>query len=674
MKTIVLSVDYRWIDQAETTLKSIVAYNKVKTYIINNDIPHEWFVNINQSLHKLGSTVIDRKIDLGRFKEMPRPDSRISPMVYGKFLIPEVIPEDKVLYLDSDVIIDKNLDQLFETEIEGRPLYAVLDYFDPSQFNSGVLLINNAFWRNNNIGNQLLKLGHDYNINNTQIIMNEGFAQNYGRLAPDYNFQIGYERKSYWNDRNSFYAYFDKVTSPAIIHYTEKDKPFNIENTVDLRKMWWHYHNLEWSTIVASRDETMRTSNFAAEAFIFTNVAETQNLEALIQRLPNVHFNIAAYTPVNFLLGHLSQYDNVAVYPSVTARKLIELINTCDVYLDINFGEKEKYIIERIMKRKVPIFAFEATKSTQLNDNNYHLFNNEEIDAMVKAIHSAISKEKVDPTPRLFDIHVRSLDESLERLLRERKSLVRLGDGELSLINGHGIDYQAYDERLAQQLKQILLNGGNAKYDVGLPDVFESLQAYGQYTKDFYENNFFRYNQLLLSTVAKTNNVYSNAFISRPYISYRDKSNSKRWFEKLKQIWDNQDLLIVEGDLTRSGVGNDLLANAKSIKRIICPAKDSYQQIDQIEQAIRVNAGNRLILLMLGPTAKAIVDDLQDLSNQMIDIGHIDSEYEWFKMGASYKVKLANKHTAEFNFDNDISAVHDQTYQNEIVARISSEK
>ena len=129
--------------------------------------------------------------------------------------------------------------------------------------------------------------------------------------------------------------------------------------------------------------------------------------------------------------------------------------------------------------------------------------------------------------------------------------------------------------------------------------------------------------------------------------------------------------MIVEGALTRSGVGNDLFADAKSIKRIICPAKDSYQQIDQIEQAIRVNADNRLILLMLGPTAKVVVDDLQDLNNQLIDLGHIDSEYEWFKMGATHKVKLANKHTAEFNYDEDIATVHDQAYQKEIVARIA---
>lgn len=57
---------------------------------------------------------------------------------------------------------------------------------------------------------------------------------------------------------------------------------------------------------------------------------------------------------------------------------------------------------------------------------------------------------------------------------------------------------------------------------------------------------------------------------------------------------------------------------------------------------------------MLGPTAKVLADDLQNLDNQLIDLGHIDSEYEWFKMGAKYKVKLKDKHTAEFNYYENI--------------------
>lgn len=348
MKTIALSVDYGWIDKAETTLKSIYAHNQdVKTYIINPDIPHEWFMNINRYLKELNSEVIDLKIDLSRFKDMPNPEGRISKMVYGKFLIPELIKEDKVLYLDSDIIVDQNLDQLFETNIEDRPLYTVVDYFNPDQFNSGVLLINNRFWYNNNIGNQLLDLGKRYNLNNTQVMMNEGFAQNYGKLNPKYNYQIGYERKSYWNDKDSFYAFFDHIKEPAIIHFTERDKPFNITDTTELREKWWEYHNLEWSKIIFRNFELNDNydKTFDGEAHIFTNVAEVQNLEELVKKLPNIHFSIAAFTPVAFLLSHLSQYDNVTIYPSATAKKQIELINKCTVYLDINYGDKNKWYL-----------------------------------------------------------------------------------------------------------------------------------------------------------------------------------------------------------------------------------------------------------------------------------------------------------------------------------------
>ncbi|OYR91206.1 SP_1767 family glycosyltransferase [Lactobacillus taiwanensis] len=673
MKIIALSVDYDWIDKAETTLKSIYARNQdIKTYIINPDIPHEWFMNINRYLKELNSEVIDLKIDLSRFKDMPNPENRISKMVYGKFLISELIKEYKVLYLDSDVIVDQNLDQLFETNIEDRPLYTVVDYFNPGQFNSGVLLINNRFWYNNNIGNQLLDLGKRYNLSNTQVMMNEGFAQNYGKLNPKYNYQIGYERKSYWNDKDSFYSFFDHIKEPAIIHFTERDKPFNVTNTTELREKWWDYHNLEWTKIIFRNFELNNEHDrtFDGEAYTFTNVAEVQNLEELVKKLPNIHFSIAAFTPVAFLLSHLSQYDNVTIYPSVTAKKQIELINKCTVYLDINYGNKNKMVLDRIVHRKVPILSFSSSQSKKLDYEHYQVFEDDQINEMANRIQKVGKSITQQFVPQLFNIHVRGMDEALDRLINEKKSIIRFGDGELSLINGKGITYQAYDENLSRQLKQILFAGGNNKYDVALPDVFESLKNYGQYTKDFYETNFFFNNQHLLKEIEKTENIYSNTFISRPYIDRSDKSKIAYWFDKLKQIWKDKDILIVEGNFTRSGLGNDLFANTKSIKRIIAPSKNAYQKISEIEQMIRENAEDRLILLMLGPTAKLIVDDLQDLKNQLIDLGHIDSEYEWFKMSATHKVKLKNKHTAEFNFDENIESVHDKTYENEIIGKI----
>ena len=64
LKTIVLNGDYGYLDEIETTIKSIIFNNKeVKIYVINPDIPHEWFINLNQYLSQIGSQIVDKKIN-----------------------------------------------------------------------------------------------------------------------------------------------------------------------------------------------------------------------------------------------------------------------------------------------------------------------------------------------------------------------------------------------------------------------------------------------------------------------------------------------------------------------------------------------------------------------------------------------------------------------------------
>lgn len=188
----------------------------------------------------------------------------------------------------------------------------------------------------------------------------------------------------------------------------------------------------------------------------------------------------------------------------------------------------------------------------------------------------------------------------------------------------------------------------------------------------FIRISFFPNNKELLREVELQYNVYVSTFFSRPYIDLVDKSHAQEYFAKLRELWQDRDLLIVEGKYSRSGEGNDLFVNAKSIKRIICPPNNAYSRKKVIETEIIKNADNRLILLMLGPTAKVIVAGLvAQLTNQMIDIGHIDSEYEWMKMGATSKVKIPHKHTAEFNFDDkQVKLEKDSDFDNQIISTI----
>lgn len=65
--------------------------------------------------------------------------------------------------------------------------------------------------------------------------------------------------------------------------------------------------------------------------------------------------------------------------------------------------------------------------------------------------------------------------------------------------------------------------------------------------------------------------------------------------------------MIVEGYKTRSGIGNDLYANSKSIQRILGPALSGFDKFDDIYQFILTNVNrDKLVLLSFGITATVL--------------------------------------------------------------------
>lgn len=267
-----------------------------------------------------------------------------------------------------------------------------------------------------------------------------------------------------------------------------------------------------------------------------------------------------------------------------------------------------------------------------------------------------------------LNIKVLGILDTLNYIMAHNSSVARFGDGEMDIITGHSIPYQDYDENLANELKEIISSESNESLVICLSDVFERLDRYNQEAVDFWKqhlnNNYVHYKSLCKAP------WYGSTFISRPYMDLVDKSLSNMYFKNIKNLWDKRDILIVEGVNSRSGVGNDLFDNANSVERIICPSKNAYSKIDEIESLIERHAENKLVLLILGSTAKVLAKRLSIKKFQAIDMGHIDSEYEWFKMKATTKVKLDHKHTAEHNFDENITFIEDDTYNSQIVERI----
>lgn len=262
-------------------------------------------------------------------------------------------------------------------------------------------------------------------------------------------------------------------------------------------------------------------------------------------------------------------------------------------------------------------------------------------------------------------IQVKKREETLETLLASKNSLVRFGDGEIRLIAGESLSFQKADDQLAQRLKQILETKEKGLL-VSLPDVFTDVSDYVKKSQEFWRVHLLFYRKIYVR-YCRTDRIYETTSFSRPYITYRDRSNCPELFAQTKQLWKGKDILIVEGATSHNGVENDLFEDALSIERIICPETQAWQSYERIYAECRKHPVEKLVLVALGPSGKVLTQDLFRQGYRVIDIGNLDMEYSWFCMGAEQKVPL-EKHSIKTREDNERAGYHD--YLAQIVAVI----
>lgn len=236
-------------------------------------------------------------------------------------------------------------------------------------------------------------------------------------------------------------------------------------------------------------------------------------------------------------------------------------------------------------------------------------------------------------------ILVKTIDQTIDELIHSNKSLVRFGDAEICIIEGNKTEFQLYDKTLAEKLN-VILKYESDKILVGIPDIFENLDCYTKKSEKFWKEHLF-FCRKTYKKYCSTDKVYENAFFSRPYYIYKDKQKAENWFERIKKIWFDKEIVVVEGEGTHSGVGNDLFSEAKDVERILCPRTNAYLVYNKIKELCLRFDKKKLFLLALGNTAKLLAVDLVENGFRAIDIGNLDLEYEWYLNKADSKIPIA---------------------------------
>lgn len=270
-------------------------------------------------------------------------------------------------------------------------------------------------------------------------------------------------------------------------------------------------------------------------------------------------------------------------------------------------------------------------------------------------------------------INILNSIDSIKYIIEHKCSVSRFGDGEFIMLLGGGYDnYQGADQKLAKRLKEVLVSTDAPNHIVGLPMPLKHTIGLRPSSRDFWDYFTLRKGVSLLPYLSTTR-LYIDTQLSRFYIMYTDKSHCGNQLNLLKAIWNNQDVVIIEGTKSRTGIGNDLYDNVKSLSRILGPATDAFSMYDEMLEAIVKHVSkDNLILLSYGPTATILAYDLAKLGYWAIDIGHLDIEYEWFKMGAIDKVVINGKFTNEAKGGRFVKSNEDKEYLQQIIFDITS--
>lgn len=262
------------------------------------------------------------------------------------------------------------------------------------------------------------------------------------------------------------------------------------------------------------------------------------------------------------------------------------------------------------------------------------------------------------------------IKETIKILIEEKKSLARFGDGEFEIIAGkERPKFQSVCDELGDRLRKVL-NSNVDNLLVAIADNYGRLDKYTSNAASIIRQYMGSGAREEHMKVLDTNRMYHNAYISRPYLIYRDKIGARERFENIKKIWSNQNILIVEGEHTRFGVGNDLLSNAKSVQRIVTLDRDCFNVYDKLLNKVKYYAKNKLVMIVLGPVATIMAYDLAIENYWAIDIGQLDVEYEWFLRGVEDRCDIPYKTVSEVEqrggITNDFISEHMKTYKKEI--------
>ena len=260
---IAFGFDSNLLEQFEVTTKSLLCNtsSSMSFYILGRDLPREWIFSMISKYPQINFNFYDMSIiDYG---ENVRTLSHITESTMDRVFLSSLLPLDKILYLDTDLIVRTDIGELWRTDIGDNMIGGVQTIFDGwkdimsiilraskrldsesaenlrrycyskfpdslgSNFNAGVLIMNLQKMRSISFTEEALPFIIHYGLNDQDVLSLIANGQVF-KLARDFNVV---PTQSYGVD-------------PKIVHWAGPRKPWLNDVYTPYKKEYYHYKNM----------------------------------------------------------------------------------------------------------------------------------------------------------------------------------------------------------------------------------------------------------------------------------------------------------------------------------------------------------------------------------------------------------------------------------------------
>ena len=264
---VAFTTDANYVQHVGVTMMSILCNVKndrpVRFTVIGDNLSEEDIFKLKQIVEKNNASVTFPGVQFEKFSGL-KGHSYLSRSTYARFVLPDIINEDRVLYLDCDLLVRHDISPLWAIDVSDYYCGAVIAPFmnnkvggidhhkrlgvppDTVFFNGGVLLLNLERCRKDNVMEKafnFIQENPDKLHYRSQDGLNAVMSRNWLPLHPRWNVGSNMFRICYSSKLRKKYSseIIEAVKDPAIVHYTGNIKPWHYACDVPYVEEYYKY-------------------------------------------------------------------------------------------------------------------------------------------------------------------------------------------------------------------------------------------------------------------------------------------------------------------------------------------------------------------------------------------------------------------------------------------------